>query len=196
MRLVIPPIVVAAGLAVLPVPALADVQEVSASGFTVEGELTLVGHDSADVWQALVRPGDWWSSDHSWSGQAVNITLDPVAGGCFCEALPPQVVGDPAGSVEHMRVIHAAPNSLLRMQGALGPLQSEAVIGVLTIELRYVMVTGLPTRDVGHGTRITWAYVVGGNSRHPLDEMAPAVDAVVAEQMQRLAIYLQQANTQ
>lgn len=195
MRLASSPLLAAAALAALPVPALAEVQEASASGFTVGGELTLISHDNSDVWQALIRPGEWWSSDHSWSGDAANMTLDPVAGGCFCEVLPGQGA-NPPGSVEHMRVIHAAPNSLLRMQGALGPLQSEAVIGVLTIELRYVMVTGLPTHDVGHGTEISWTYVVGGYSRVPLDQIAPAVDAVVAEQMQRLAVHLQRSNTE
>jgi hypothetical protein len=190
MRLASSPILAAAALAALPVPALAEVQEASASGFTVGGELTLISHDNMDVWEALIRPGEWWSSEHSWSGDAANMTLVPVAGGCFCEVLPGQGA-NPPGSVEHMRVIHAAPNSLLRMQGALGPLQSEAVTGVLTIELAYIMVTGLPTDDIGNGATITWTYVVGGNARFGMEEMAPAVDAVVAQQMQRLAAHLQ-----
>ena len=37
-----------------------------------------------------------------------------------------------------MTVVYAAPDKALRMRGALGPLQSEAVTGVLTIALEAV----------------------------------------------------------
>ena len=76
-----------------------------------------------------------------------------------------------------MQVIHAAPGSRLRMTGALGPLQSEALTGTLSITL-----TAAET-----GTSIEWTYVVGGHARFPLDQVAPAGDGVMSEQLHRLA---------
>ena len=85
------------------------------------------------------------------------------------------------GSAEHMHVIFADPQrGLLRMAGALGPLQGEAVRGVLTITL-----TKTET-----GTRIDWEYVVGGYMRFQTAEIAPAVDQVLGEQLGRLAALL------
>ena len=158
------------------IPARAEVTASSAAGFVVSGE-ALLAVPPAKVWGELVRPQDWWSSDHSWSGSAANMSLDPVAGGCFCEAIP----GDLPGSVEHMRVIHVRPESMLVMRGSLGPLQGEALTGVLTINLQ--------PRGEG-GTTLSWTYVVGGYSRFALPQLAPAVDGVIAEQMDRLAVHL------
>jgi hypothetical protein len=105
------------------------------------------------------------------------MTLAPVAGGCFCEAIP-GANGGPAGEIEHMRVLYVDPRvHTLRLTGALGPLQSEAVTGVLTVTVE----------PAGSGTRIIWDYVVGGYMRSPITQMAPVVDQVVGEQLTRLA---------
>src|SRR3546814_8253213 len=77
------------------------------------------------------------------------------------------------GSVEHMRVIQAYPERALRMQGALGPLQSEAVTGILTIAIS----------EVEDGTRIVWEYVVGGHMRFEIPVIAKAVDGVMSQQL-------------
>jgi uncharacterized protein YndB with AHSA1/START domain len=152
-------------------PALAAADDPPPSRGFVVYETTVVKAGPDAVWAALVRPARWWNREHSWSGDAANLTLDPRAGGCFCETLPD------GGSAEHMHVVQWVPGSLLRMKGALGPLQSEALEGVLTIELK-----------PGEGsTTITWAYVVGGYSRLPLGDIAPAVDSVLGEQAERLA---------
>ena len=63
------------------------------------------------------------------------------------------------------------------MAGALGPLQGEAVLGVLTIKLT----------KTEAGTRIDWDYVVGGYVRAQPAEIAPAVDQMLGEQLGRLA---------
>src|SRR5687768_18231554 len=68
-----------------------------------------------DVWAALLRPAGWWNGEHTYSGNPANLSLDPVAGGCFCEAVP-GAGGGPAGQVEHMRVIYLAPYSTLRSE--------------------------------------------------------------------------------
>lgn len=167
--------------------ARAEVVQASDAGFVVSTERSLPGISPGAAWAMLVQPGQWWNSAHSWSGDAANMTLDPRAGGCFCEAIPPTGEGGEAGSVEHMRVIHVRAGAMLRMGGTLGPLQSEALTGVLTIELSAPQ----PEAGADAGTVIRWTYVVGGHSRYPLTQIAPAVDEVLAEQMSRLAARLQ-----
>lgn len=173
--LLFPALVLAAVLA--PLPASAEVMNSSTTGFTTSDKLTTPASPQ-EVWTALVRPQDWWNPEHSWSGDAGNLHLEPRAGGCFCEALPG------GGSVQHMAVMQAAPAALLRMSGALGPLQSEALIGTLSIAL---------TETEG-GTTIEWIYVVGGHARFPLEQVAPAVDAVMTEQLHRLGEHLADEN--
>ena len=82
------------------------------------------------------------------------------------------------GSVEHMRVIFSQPGKVLRMQGALGPLQSEAVLGTLTVAIE-------PLKS-GGGSKISFSYVVGGYMRYKTSEIAPAVDKVLGEQFKSL----------
>lgn len=164
-------------------PAQAEVSASSESGFVVSGELTLLNADPGDVWPELVAPGQWWSDAHSWSGSAANMTLDPIAGGCFCEVIP----GEQPGSVEHMRVIQVRPEELLVMRGGLGPLQGEALTGVLTIKLDFITAVSAQSADVSYGTKLSWTYAVGGYARFPLLDVAPAVDGVLLEQIERLA---------
>lgn len=159
----------AAMMAACAMPAGAEVKEADASGFTVSHAVMLRA-SPAQVWAMLVAPARWWSAEHSWSGSAANFSLDPVAGGCFCERWA-------GGSVEHGRVLQALPGRLLRVSGALGPLQSEALTGTLSITLA----------PEGEGTRLSVDYVVGGHARFPLRTVARAVDGVLGEQVQRLA---------
>ena len=124
----------AVGLAVLATsPAAADVAVSSESGFVSHNE-AVVAATAAEVWAALLKPAGWWNGEHTYSGNAANLTLDPVAGGCFCEVIPASD-GGPAGHIEHMRVVYVAPSATLRLSGGLGPLQSEAVTAVLTMSL-------------------------------------------------------------
>src|SRR3546814_10432451 len=88
------------------------------------------------IYRLLSQPGRWWNGAHSYSGSAANLRLEPVAGGCFCEALPGEE--GRVGSVEHARVIHAAPDRQLRLSGALGPLPAEAGTGTLKIGRAHV----------------------------------------------------------
>ena len=171
------------GLAALPGQTLAEVTAQSDAGFVIKHSAE-VPASQTEVWAALVAPAKWWSPDHTWSQDAANLYLDAQATGCFCEKLP-KPADAPAeqrmGSVEHLHVIFADPQrGLLRMTGALGPLQSEPVRGVLTITLT----------KTEAGTRIEWEYVVGGFMRSPTAEIAPAVDTVLGEQLMRLAALL------
>jgi hypothetical protein len=161
-------------------PAIAEVTAVSEAGFVIQHEAeTAAGQ--GDAWKALIAPGKWWSSAHTYSGDAANMYIDAQASGCFCEKLPKPAnapEGQRMGSVEHMHVVYAdPPQGVLRMKGGLGPLQGESVIGTLTIT-----VSKIPA-----GSRITWEYVVGGSLRMKNEDIAPAVDKVLGEQLGRLA---------
>lgn len=161
------------------VPAAAEVTGSGEGGFVSRHEV-VVSANPKEVWLALISPSGWWTSEHTWSGDAANLTLTPQAGGCFCEKIPE--VDEPGrftleGSVEHMRVIQAYPERALRMVGALGPLQSEPVSGVLTIAIS----------EVEAGTRIVWEYNVGGQMRYEVPVIARAVDAVMGIQLAALA---------
>jgi len=179
----ITPIALALACVCFASPATAEVTQASDSGFVVTRTIDLPADDVTEAWEALVHPERWWSADHTWSGDPVNLSLAPVAGGCFCELLPAVLPDGSAGSVEHMRVIHVRPRALLVLRGALGPLQGEALVGTLTITLEPGEASG--------ASRMTWTYVVGGHARFPLPAVAPAVDAVLGEQLQRLANHAQ-----
>lgn len=164
-----------ATVAICASPASAEVIAVSDSGFEVRGAVE-VATGLSDTWKELVTPAHWWSKEHTYSADPANLSIDPRATGCFCERLP-SVNGGRPGSVEHMRVVYVDPGKRLRMSGALGPLQSEALNGTLTITLE----------PAGGKTRIAWEYVVGGYMRYKPKEIAPVVDKVLAEQLARLA---------
>jgi hypothetical protein len=164
------------GLAVC--PAEARVALVNERGFIVHLSAT-VPAEPDKIWDELVTPADWWDAEHSFSGDAANFTLDPKPGGCFCETLPGADAKAPLrGGVEHMRVIYVEKPRALRMSGALGPMQADALTGTLTVQMK-------PAE--GGGTEILWEYAVGGFSRAPFDAMATSVDQVLGEQLQRLA---------
>lgn len=160
-------------------PASAEVTRATDTSFVSRHEV-IVKASPKDVWLALISPADWWTSDHTWSGDAKNLSLMPKAGGCFCETIPE--VDEPGrftleGSVEHMRVVQAYPETALRMVGALGPLQSEPVSGVLTIAISKTQ----------KGTRIVWEYNVGGSMRYEMPVISKAVDGVMGAQLMALA---------
>lgn len=155
-------------------PAGAEVRASGPAGFVLEGRVT-VPATPALAYAALGRVGSWWNGAHTYSGNAANLTMTLSPGGCFCEAIPAD-----RGGIEHGRVIYARPGQTLRVQAALGPLQSEAVIGTITWQLR----------AVAGGTEIVQTYVVGGYMRGGLEAVAPVVDRVMTEQLNRLAAHL------
>ncbi len=168
-----------AGLIATSQPAQADVVEQGPESF-VSRNVAIVSAKPRDVWLALIEPAKWWNDQHSWSGDAANLTITPKAGGCFCERLPAKESFDMPGlegSAQHMTILQANPDVALRMRGGLGPLQSEPVDGVLTIALK----------PVEQGTMITFEYVVGGPMRFQTSEISRAVDSVMLQQLTGLA---------
>ena len=126
--------------------------------------------NAASAYAAVTHPETWWNGEHSYSGSASNMTLEPVAGGCWCETLP---IG---GSVQHMRVLAAIPGKLLRLTGGLGPLQAEPVTGVMTFSFK---------DDPAGGATIDVKYRLSGATDMPAN-WPQAVNGVLNEQLQRL----------
>jgi hypothetical protein len=150
------------------VPSNAEVT-ISDTGFSTNNSAT-VAATPAEAWAALIEPARYWNPDHRWGGDAAALSLEPRAGGCFCETLPND------GSVEHMRVVMVRPGQMLRLSGALGPLQSEGLAGALTWLFE----------PVDGGTRITQTYSVGGHMQFEREVFGPIVDGVLREQLDRL----------
>jgi hypothetical protein len=144
-------------------------------GFLVRSEATV--HAAPDsVYRALTgRIGAWWDSEHTFSGDSRNLSLDATPGGCFCESLPG------GGGVRHLTVVFASPSRSLRLAGALGPLQGAGVAGSLTWSLS-------PAPD---GTKVGVEYSVGGYLQGGLPSLAPAVDAVMGGQLLRLKRFVE-----
>jgi hypothetical protein len=164
----------AALMIVLPAAALASVVNSSPQEFTIKHTSQVRGTTSAAYQAFTAQIGSWWDPAHSYSGQASNISLDARANGCLCEKLPSN------GSVTHMTVTFADPGKLLRMNGGLGPLQSMAATGVMTVTF-----TTIPG-----GTRVEITYAVGGQPSQGLDKLAPAVDQVLGGQWERFSRFV------
>ena len=155
------------------------VTDVSASGLAVKNEV-IVKAVPKNVYAALLHDvGRWWNAKHTYSGNSANLSIDARPGGCFCEKLP----GD--GGVEHARIIALMPGSLVRMSGALGPLQASALVGTLT--WKFAQADG--------GTKVEVIYSVGGYMQGGLESIAPTVDGVIRDQLERLKVYAETGKT-
>ncbi len=152
--------------------ATAEVTAADTHGFTLVQDVT-VGATRAAAWIAAVENIDkWWNAEHTISGNASLLSIDARPLGCFCEA-----TGD---GVVHLIVTTVSRDVNLRMTGGLGPLGLMGVSGNMTWEFF----------DVDGGTRIRFSYAVGGYSPEGLDSVAPAVDFVIGEALQRLKTFI------
>ena len=152
-------------LALAPMSSFAEVKSSKPDGFLLEQRI-IVKADAQATWNALLQPSLWWSSGHTWSGSAANLSLEPKAGGCFCERWP-------EGEVEHARVVFLRKGQMLRMEGAFGPMQPMAVEGIVEFKLT-------PGKD---GTQVDLSYRATGGSASALDQIAGPADGMLAEQM-------------
>ncbi len=154
----------------------AEVSGSSASGFTVTQSVTTTA-SVKHAWQGMTgRIDRWWSPEHTWSGDAGNLYIKLAIGGCFCEHLKPR------GEVEHLRIIYFNPGKEVRFDGALGPLQSMAAQGRMIWKVD----------PAENGSTITFTYLVSGSVEGGFTAIAPAVDGVLKQQIERLASYLNQ----
>jgi uncharacterized protein YndB with AHSA1/START domain len=171
LELIVPVVLVLLGTG----RARAAVVDSTQVGFLVRSEAVV--HASPDsVYRALTgRIGAWWDSEHTFSGDSRNLSLDATPGGCFCESL------SEGGGVRHLTVVLASPGRSLRLAGALGPLQGAGVVGSLTWSLT----------PVPEGTKVRLDYSVGGYFPGGLVGMALAVDTVLGEQFSRLKRFVE-----
>lgn len=151
-------------------PAAADVIKAEATGFVIEKTVT-IDASAETVWETLRAPQRWWSKEHTWSGDSANLYIDSQATGCFCEKLPGR------GSVQHARLIFVDKGKMLRMEGAFGPLQGEAIMATLTFEL---------SPEGTNATKVKMSYVAGGYSPTGFEKLAPLVDGVLGTQLDGL----------
>jgi uncharacterized protein YndB with AHSA1/START domain len=155
-------------------PAAAEVKSATPQGFEVVQSVT-VHASPQQAYAALTKPQRWWNPEHTYSNNAANLSLTLKPGGCYCEKLKE------GGSAQHMAVTMVLPGALIELHGGLGPLRSEGVNGVLRWSVKPVE---------GGGATVTQSYVVGGYLREGGEHWAPVVDAVLQEQLTRLASLL------
>jgi hypothetical protein len=164
-------------LALCPNWATAEVADSSSNGFTVKLALNI--HAAPDeVYRKLIHVGDWWNSEHTFSGDARNLSIEEKPMGCFCEKLPNQ------GAVRHMEVVNFSPGKMLVLSGGLGPLQSLAATGSMTISLG----------AAEGGTKLAVTYAVTGYLPAGMNSLAAPVDGVVREQFKRLKNYVERGD--
>ncbi len=160
-------------LALLAAGARAEVLGVNAAGFALRVE-AVAPVPVEQAWVQLVHPERWWSPLHTWSGDRANLSLAPVAGGCFCERAE-------GLEVQHLVVSQVRPRQSLVMLGGLGPLQAMGLSGAASFVLS--------ATDDG-GTRLVHEYRVSGYAQQGFAELAPIVNAVQQEQVDHWAASL------
>jgi hypothetical protein len=162
--------IISAGLALamLATAAAAEVRARTDNGFTLAFERPVRAAPET-VLEAVAMPAGWWSSAHTYSGDAANIRLDLIPGGCWCEALP-------GGGVKHAEVVLVMPERrMVRFDAPFGPLQGMGADAVLT------MTWSDPPE--GGERLLKWSYVVNGPGT---GAMADVIDSVMTEQFRRL----------
>lgn len=148
----------------------AEVTSTGPNGFNLRQIVEAPNVAPPVLWAALTDVSKWWDSEHTYSGDSRNMTLDPVVRGCFCEKLSLYA------GIEHATVVYALPAKLLRLHGALGPLQEFAVNGSLSFQIE----------PAAGGSKLTVTYSVAGFTDRPMADWAPIVDEVLQAQVRRL----------
>ncbi|HYX47449.1 MAG TPA: ATPase [Sphingomicrobium sp.] len=154
-------------------PASAEVVNASANGFELLETVPLVVPPDV-AFKAFGDLPAWWDPEHTYSGNSSNLRLELVAGGCFCERLPKT-----GGGVEHMHIVSVDPGKRVILTGSLGPLLYEATTGVMDVQVK----------TIAGGSQLTLDYKVAGFANGGADKLAPAVDAVLSEQLKRFRTY-------
>ena len=157
-------------------PAGAAVSTSSPGGFVIKIEMPIAA-PRADVYARALEIGRWWSDEHTYSGAASNMSLSREPGGCFCEKL------EDGGFVRHGAVELSIAPSVLRLSGALGPLQQLGAYGMLSMQFSAA------------GEKVTTfvaTYIVNGyEPAKGLGELASLVDLVLQEQFDRFKRFVE-----
>lgn len=162
-------------LCLLSGPLSAEVQHLADTGFIIENKIQ-VSDNVAATWQAFVEEVDnWWPKDHSWWLDQGTFSIDPQAGGCFCER------ASGGRSAEHMHISFVDPQKMMTMTGGLGPLQGMGMFGALTFVFT----------ENDAGTEVVMTYRVNGINPDGFAELAPIVDMVQGLQIGGLKNFLE-----
>ena len=153
-------------------PVSATVLGAGDHGFEIQHSVNLVIPQS-QAFDAFGQIGQWWSKDHTYSGDARRLNLQMRPGGCFCEPL------DGGGGIEHMRVTYVQPGERIVLTGSLGPLLYEATSGVMDVKFE----------KIAGGSRVTMNYRAAGFAKGGAAAMAPLVDQVLADQFKRFRTF-------
>ncbi|HEY4124195.1 MAG TPA: hypothetical protein VGM36_06240 [Rhizomicrobium sp.] len=150
----------------------ATVVESNPQGFAIE-ETAHIAAAPAKVYAALIHPENWWNAEHTFSQDAKNLSLDPKAGGCLCEALPG------SGSVQHLTVASIMPGKMLLLRGAMGPFLSQGVDGALSFTLK----------PAGDGTDLVLDNNVGGFVKGGMGKWPQAAEGMLTDLVAHLKYY-------
>lgn len=160
------------GFALISAPASAEVLHSSDHGFEVQHSVNLV-IPQPQAFAAFGEIAQWWSKDHTYSGDSSRLSLQMRQGSCFCETL------DGGGGVEHLRVAFIQPGERLVLTGSLGPLLYQATAGVMDVKVE----------RIAGGSRLTMNYRAAGFAKGGAATLAPLVDQVLGEQIKRYRVY-------
>lgn len=153
----------------------AEVADSSANGFTVKVSVN-VQSSAVNTYRKFVdNIGEWWSPDHTFSKDPHNLSIEEKPGGCFCEELAD------GGGVRHLELVNFMPGRYLILSGGLGPLQTLATAGTLSIQFA-------PVKD---GTRVDVIYTVAGYLPTGMNTWAAPVDGMLTETLERFKNYVE-----
>ncbi len=114
-----------------------------------------------ELWKRLVNPASWWSAEHSYSGDADNLSLDPRAGGLWQETWD-------NNAVAHGQILTILEGQVLRLEAPFGPLQAMGAYVIWTITLQ----------PDGEGCLVVFDEIANAPAGSNLAQVAPAVDDV------------------
>jgi len=153
-------------------PAAAEVVSAEPHGFEIQHVVNLV-MPQPKAFAAFGQVGQWWSKDHTYSGDAARMSLQLRPGGCLCETF------EDGGGIEHLRVTYLKPGEQVVLTGSLGPLLYQATAGVMDVKFE----------RIAGGSRVTMNYRAAGFASGGAEKLAPLVDQVLGEQMKRFRVY-------
>ena len=162
----------AAVLLLVALPAQSEVVASTDASFHIRIQLELPV-PPGEAYNKFIDIGSWWDSNHTWFGDAAGLSIEPKAGGCFCER-------DGDRSALHMLVSYVNPGQEIKMVGGLGPLQGLGLHGAMSF--RFVTVDGKHF--------LVHEYRVIGTVENGLKNLADVVDQVQRGQLDRLVAAL------
>lgn len=164
-------------LSVWSLTAYSEVVSKAPNGFYIKSSV-LVPVTSEQAYLKFLAVDQWWMEDHTYFGSRDNLSIEPKAGGCFCEK-------EGGKEVMHMTVSYVNPGKVVRLLGGLGPMQGMGLSGALTFQFEPVD---------QETSMITQEYRVTGYSPDGLEALADIVDQVQTAQLKQLQNNLSDKN--